>query len=115
MLQLLITLGFALAMTTGTAVAASPAQETAPYQEDTLQQRLDTWRQRVDAGSSSNPALVPAWQLVEQRWRRLQAATPERRQSIADNLEAALQALENAWQNPPPYFYAIDLATRQHA
>lgn len=114
MLQLLITLGFALAMTTGTAMAAAPAQETVPYQ-DTLQQRLDTWQQRVNAESGSNPALVTAWQLVEQHWRQLQTATPEQRQPCADNLEAALQALENAWRNPPPYFYAIDLATRQHA
>jgi hypothetical protein len=64
-------------------------------------------------------ASASAWELVYRHWHAWQVAQPWERPQAARQLNAALQALEQAWQQAEsrtePFFYAVDMATRMQA
>lgn len=133
MLRILCVLAFGLFVTTGAANAEPATQraglvsieQAATYEHD-MQRRLAMWRQRVGdiderlkLEGASIADLASAWRQVAQGWQQLQTATATQWQAAALNLEDALRTLESAWQaqqeieaETPPFFYAIDTATR---
>lgn len=101
-----LALGWLLLVGTGSVATAAGSEPVALH----LGQQLEAGK----AGSTAS-----AWNQVYQRWLAWLQAGPLERPQAAQQLSTALQDLDQVWQaaeeQAPPFFYAIDTATRMQA
>lgn len=108
MLRFFLLLGLSVMISIAPAIATTAEQ-------DSLQQQLTAWQQRLDSAIMINKQVSKAWQVIEQHWWQLQAAAPEHRSRQTEKLATALQALKQAWTMRSMDSIAVDLATRDQA
>ncbi len=113
------------------------AEERAAYQER-VQAQLEAWRTKIErfaqaanersatAGGQASARVSEAWREANEEWQELKAAAEQEWAEARQEMDRALQELQQAWEArepvgraqqeaDPPFFYAIDMATRMTA